>query len=177
MLLYAITLSCSNTEPVQLSKQVQLVIQREYNLLVCNQCRKSILERAATFSSHTCTVNDGYNCVSCNQYRKLLRHIKDHSKKVHRDDRAVPCKVQTVISTSCRKYFGVVFGLVTGSSQDDVCTSDIYSVMKETTKGELHTARDHEALKPLLCSGWYPEPDSVDKYDTVNKQQREEAKT
>ena len=79
-------------------------------------------------------VHDGYKCASCNQYGKLLRHIKDHGNEVHKDGRAVHCKVQTIINTGYRRYFGVVSGLVPGRSLDE---ADISSVVKETMKGEI----------------------------------------
>ena len=58
-------------------------------------------------------VHDGYKCASCNQYGKLQSNSKDHGNEVHKDGRAVPCKV-VLINTCYRQYFGVVSGLVPG---------------------------------------------------------------
>lgn len=50
-------------------------------------------------------VLDGFRCGTCNYYGTVLRRITKHAREVHRNNQAVPCKLQTISTSNCVRYF------------------------------------------------------------------------
>ena len=118
-------------------------------------------------------VYDGYKCSSCNYYCRTLKSAKVHAKASHDNVDAVPCKVQSLSNTCFKTWFGVT-DLAASVHQCEPVDFDVTAVVKNTMGEVLHLK--HQPPEPIkqrnvfyAVTGWYPEPESVDKFHSVDK--------
>ena len=117
-------------------------------------------------------VLDGFRCGTCNYYGKVQKRVIEHARAVHHNDQVVLCKVQTISTSNCVKYFGVQDVPVCQTS----CSRapELSRVVKKVMSSVLsESSRAPEPVEQrnifYVVMGWYPEPEAVDKYHCVDK--------
>ncbi|KAL5484541.1 hypothetical protein EMCRGX_G021060 [Ephydatia muelleri] len=118
---------------------------------------------------------DSFKCASCNHYGSSERHMVMviHATENHENKEVVPCSVQTLTNSAFKRFFGVVNA--TEVSRSVQCELPVSAVVSKSMGLVLENPMRLESISEqnmfYVVIDWYPEPDSIDRFHFVIKQE------
>eukprot|EP00731_Ephydatia_muelleri_P024701 Em0016g972a len=119
--------------------------------------------------------SDSFKCASCNHYGSSERHMVMviHATENHENKEVVPCSVQTLTNSAFKRFFGVVNA--TEVSRSVQCELPVSAVVSKSMGLVLENPMRLESISEqnmfYVVIDWYPEPDSIDRFHFVIKQE------